>query len=102
MYLFHFFLQYTKPVEDSTSFVTTPPLTPAHNGTITSPSLDNNKNRSTTTTPVNVNANVNATTPATARKKKLSDDEILDRLRNIVTVGDPNRKYTKMEKIGQG
>ena len=31
-----------------------------------------------------------------------SDDEIMERLRSIVTVGDPNRKYTKMEKIGQG
>jgi len=36
------------------------------------------------------------------RKKKMSDDEILDKLRTIVSVGDPNRKYTKMEKIGQG
>ena len=26
----------------------------------------------------------------------------MERLRSIVTVGDPNRKYTKMEKIGQG
>lgn len=36
------------------------------------------------------------------KKKKLSDEEILERLRSIVSVGDPNRKYTKMEKIGQG
>ena len=36
------------------------------------------------------------------KKKKMSDEEILTRLRAIVTVGDPNRKYTKMEKIGQG
>ena len=35
-------------------------------------------------------------------KKKMSDEEILDKLRTIVSVGDPNRKYTKMEKIGQG
>ena len=32
----------------------------------------------------------------------MTDEEILSRLRQIVTVGDPNRKYTKMEKIGQG
>ncbi|KAL1132633.1 hypothetical protein AAG570_010585 [Ranatra chinensis] len=71
---------YTKPVEEIT---TTPPLTPLRT--------------------MNANANVNTTTtPAPVRKKKLSDDEILDRLRTIVTVGDPNRKYTKMEKIGQG
>ena len=36
------------------------------------------------------------------KKKKMSDEEILDRLKTIVTVGDPNKKYTKMEKIGQG
>ena len=37
-----------------------------------------------------------------AKKKKMSDEEILERLKTIVSVGDPNRKYTKMEKIGQG
>lgn len=36
------------------------------------------------------------------KKKKMTDDEILEKLRSIVSVGDPNRKYTKMEKIGQG
>jgi len=36
------------------------------------------------------------------KKKKMSDEEIMDKLKSIVTVGDPNRKYTKMEKIGQG
>ncbi|KAJ8933714.1 hypothetical protein NQ314_013844 [Rhamnusium bicolor] len=35
-------------------------------------------------------------------KKKMSDEEILERLRSIVSVGDPNRKYTKLDKIGQG
>lgn len=36
------------------------------------------------------------------RKKKMTDEEIMEKLRSIVSVGDPNRKYTKMEKIGQG
>uniref|UniRef100_A0A182N670 non-specific serine/threonine protein kinase n=1 Tax=Anopheles dirus TaxID=7168 RepID=A0A182N670_9DIPT len=36
------------------------------------------------------------------KKKKMSDEEILEKLRTIVSVGDPNRKYNKMEKIGQG
>lgn len=36
------------------------------------------------------------------RKKKMSDEEILEKLRSIVSVGDPNRKYTKLDKIGQG
>ena len=36
------------------------------------------------------------------KRKKMSDEEIVEKLRTIVSVGDPNRKYTKMEKIGQG
>ena len=36
------------------------------------------------------------------KKKKMSDEEVYKKLRSIVTVGDPNRKYTKFEKIGQG
>ncbi|XP_015794281.1 serine/threonine-protein kinase PAK 3 isoform X1 [Tetranychus urticae] len=35
-------------------------------------------------------------------KKKMSDEEIMDKLRSIVTIGDPYRKYSKIEKIGQG
>ncbi|GAB0100419.1 Non-specific serine/threonine protein kinase [Sergentomyia squamirostris] len=45
---------------------------------------------------------VTTTSRATAKKKKMTDEEILEKLRTIVSVGDPNRKYTKMEKIGQG
>lgn len=37
-----------------------------------------------------------------AKKKKMTEAEIIEKLRTIVTMGDPNRKYTKMEKIGQG
>jgi p21-activated kinase 1 len=37
-----------------------------------------------------------------AKKKKMTDEEILEKLRTIVSVGDPTRKYAKMEKIGQG
>lgn len=37
-----------------------------------------------------------------AKKKKMTDAEILEKLRTIVSLGDPNRKYTKLEKIGQG
>ncbi|XP_040157113.1 serine/threonine-protein kinase max-2 isoform X3 [Anopheles arabiensis] len=39
---------------------------------------------------------------ANLKKKKMSDEEILEKLRTIVSVGDPKRKYNKMEKIGQG
>lgn len=47
-------------------------------------------------------ANKKANANERQKKKKMSDEEIIERLRQIVTVGDPNRKYTKMEKIGQG
>ncbi|XP_064638997.1 serine/threonine-protein kinase PAK 3-like isoform X2 [Lineus longissimus] len=36
------------------------------------------------------------------KKKKMTDEEILAKLRTIVSVGDPKRKYNKFEKIGQG
>ncbi|XP_039295823.1 serine/threonine-protein kinase PAK 3 isoform X2 [Nilaparvata lugens] len=98
---------YTKPVEDTvTSPPTVPPVPAARttNGLSPGTTLDKNKNHNVVT---NANANANCTTTnttptTTSRKKKLSDDEIIERLRTIVSVGDPNRKYTKMEKIGQG
>ncbi|NXI89783.1 PAK1 kinase, partial [Psophia crepitans] len=36
------------------------------------------------------------------KKPKMSDEEILEKLRSIVSVGDPKKKYTCFEKIGQG
>lgn len=36
------------------------------------------------------------------KKPKMSDEEILEKLRSIVSVGDPKKKYTNFEKIGQG
>ncbi|ESN97239.1 hypothetical protein HELRODRAFT_85598 [Helobdella robusta] len=36
------------------------------------------------------------------KRQKMSDEEILEKLRSIVSVGDPNKKYTKQDKIGQG
>ncbi|KAM9659194.1 serine/threonine-protein kinase PAK 1 isoform 1-T3 [Trichechus inunguis] len=53
----------------------------------------------------------NNTTPSEAltrntekqkKKPKMSDEEILEKLRSIVSVGDPKKKYTRFEKIGQG
>ncbi|XP_066267427.1 serine/threonine-protein kinase PAK 3-like isoform X14 [Branchiostoma lanceolatum] len=40
--------------------------------------------------------------PEKPKKKKFTDEEILEKLRSIVSVGDPKRKYTRFEKIGQG
>lgn len=36
------------------------------------------------------------------RKKKISDAEVLAKLRTIVTIGNPDRKYQKVDKIGSG
>lgn len=36
------------------------------------------------------------------KRRKMTDEEIMAKLRTIVTVGDPKKKYTKFEKIGQG
>lgn len=36
------------------------------------------------------------------KRRKMTDEEIMAKLRTIVTVGDPKKKYTKFVKIGQG
>ncbi|XP_042898261.2 serine/threonine-protein kinase PAK 2 [Parasteatoda tepidariorum] len=36
------------------------------------------------------------------KKKKITDEEVIERLRDIVSDDDPNKKYQKLEKIGQG
>ena len=41
------------------------------------------------------------TNPA-SRRRKMTDAEVMQRLRTIVTMGDPDRKYQKLEKIGSG
>uniref|UniRef100_A0A9J8A4L2 non-specific serine/threonine protein kinase n=2 Tax=Cyprinus carpio TaxID=7962 RepID=A0A9J8A4L2_CYPCA len=43
-----------------------------------------------------------AATSPISNVKKMSDEEILEKLRSIVSVGDPKKKYTRFEKIGQG
>ena len=35
-------------------------------------------------------------------RKRMTDDEIREGLKSIVTIGDPNRKYRKTAQIGQG
>ena len=60
----------------------------APNTTPTSYHLDNNKNQ--------------ANFDNTKRKQKICDEDILEKLRTIVSIGDPVKKYTKIEIIGQG
>ena len=37
-----------------------------------------------------------------SNKSKMSDEELYERLRMVASFGDPNKKYQKLEKIGQG
>ncbi|XP_017488303.1 PREDICTED: serine/threonine-protein kinase PAK 1-like [Rhagoletis zephyria] len=39
---------------------------------------------------------------APGSQPKMTDEEILERLRAIVTIGDPKRKFSRMKEIGRG
>ncbi|KAG9346543.1 hypothetical protein JZ751_006854 [Albula glossodonta] len=52
--------------------------------------------------PENTSSTVYRHTDRQRKKSKMTDEEILERLRTIVSVGDPKKKYTRFEKIGQG
>uniref|UniRef100_A0A8C3IX15 non-specific serine/threonine protein kinase n=6 Tax=Sauria TaxID=32561 RepID=A0A8C3IX15_CHRPI len=66
--------------------------------------------RDVATSPISSPSENNTTSPDTMtrntekqkKKPKMSDEEILEKLRSIVSVGDPKKKYTRFEKIGQG
>ncbi|XP_072451482.1 serine/threonine-protein kinase PAK 3 isoform X2 [Chiloscyllium punctatum] len=59
-----------------------------------------------TTPPENITTSLNSqlcrNTDKQRKKSKMTDEEILEKLRSIVSVGDPKKKYTRFEKIGQG
>ncbi|VDK47819.1 unnamed protein product [Anisakis simplex] len=46
--------------------------------------------------------NIGSSRSAGTRRKKMTDAEVLAKLRTIVTIGNPDRKYQKVEKIGSG
>ncbi|XP_046876363.1 serine/threonine-protein kinase PAK 3 isoform X2 [Hypomesus transpacificus] len=52
--------------------------------------------------PDNTSSTLYRHTDRQRKKSKMTDEEILERLRSIVSVGDPKKKYTRFEKIGQG
>ncbi|XP_029107101.1 serine/threonine-protein kinase PAK 3 isoform X2 [Scleropages formosus] len=52
--------------------------------------------------PENTSSSLYRHTDRQRKKSKMTDEEILERLRSIVSVGDPKKKYTRFEKIGQG
>lgn len=39
---------------------------------------------------------------ANGRRRKITDAEVLAKLKTIVTIGNPDRKFHKVEKIGSG
>ncbi|XP_061754298.1 serine/threonine-protein kinase PAK 3 isoform X3 [Nerophis ophidion] len=54
--------------------------------------------------PDNTSSTMYRNTDRQRKKSKMTDEEILERLNSgsIVSVGDPKKKYTRFEKIGQG
>ncbi|CAH8843422.1 unnamed protein product [Trichobilharzia szidati] len=87
---------------------------PSHHMMSKSTTLSNNSSTVTSTTNTNTNtinsSNNSCTTNTLERvnvnnkkyKSKMTDDMIQEKLRMIVSIGDPNRKYQRLEKIGQG
>lgn len=102
---------YTKPIEEdkpaNVNSTSPSPYSPSHTNTSATPSTTANSNSAGSGATV-LDKNKNPAGPEMSRaasekrKKKMSDEEILEKLRSIVSVGDPNRKYTKLDKIGQG
>ncbi|XP_078078701.1 serine/threonine-protein kinase PAK 1 isoform X2 [Mustelus asterias] len=80
---------YTRSVIDP---IPIPPTKDAATSPISSPSENN-------TTPSNT---LTRNAEKQKKKTKMTDEEILEKLRSIVTVGDPKKKYSRFEKIGQG
>nr|XP_042912708.1 serine/threonine-protein kinase Pak [Parasteatoda tepidariorum] len=58
--------------------------------------IANNNNAPATMTPAPT------TTSSVKTRKKLSEAELVEKIKSLVSVGDPNRRYTKMERIGIG
>ncbi|XP_072900362.1 serine/threonine-protein kinase PAK 1 isoform X2 [Hemitrygon akajei] len=80
---------YTRSVIDP---IPLPPTKDAATSPISSPSENS-------TTPSNT---LTRNAEKQKKKTKMTDEEILEKLRSIVTVGDPKKKYSRFEKIGQG
>ncbi|CAH8528216.1 unnamed protein product [Heterobilharzia americana] len=77
--------------------------------TSTTTNTTNTITTTTTTTNTDNNTNNNQTFGTLERgnvnkkcKSRVTDEMIQEKLRMIVSIGDPNRKYQRIEKIGQG
>jgi len=71
-----------------------------NNNNMTSTSSNNNGSNSSSRR--SSNNNEPTSNESNRRRKKMSDEEILEALKSIVTIGDPNGKYTRMQQIGKG
>ncbi|XP_051512475.1 serine/threonine-protein kinase PAK 1-like [Myxocyprinus asiaticus] len=84
------------------------PPPPSTKDAATSPITNTATDGGSPTPTPSTTSNATTATPSTpnstdkTRKKKMTDEEILEKLRSIVSVGDPKKKYTRFEKIGQG
>nr|XP_056714101.1 serine/threonine-protein kinase PAK 1 [Euleptes europaea] len=72
-----------EPLPPTKDVATSPPPSPSENNTTPPDTLTRNADKQ-------------------KKKPKMTDEEILEKLRGIVSVGDPKKKYTSFEKIGQG
>ncbi|KAG8180838.1 hypothetical protein JTE90_005924 [Oedothorax gibbosus] len=91
-----------KPVETNVSVVSHPSSSPDTDTVYMNPLSEH---RASSVEVVPAHNNNNHVSSKLVRKKggnKVSDEEVLRRLRDIVSEEDPNRRYLKMEKIGQG
>uniref|UniRef100_A0A8C5M257 non-specific serine/threonine protein kinase n=1 Tax=Leptobrachium leishanense TaxID=445787 RepID=A0A8C5M257_9ANUR len=87
--------EHTKSIYTRSVIDPLPP--PVENDVAPSPSAETPEGSSTETV-----QSAAKTTEKMKKKPKMSDEEILEKLRSIVSVGDPKKKYTRFEKIGQG
>ncbi|XP_043929286.1 serine/threonine-protein kinase PAK 1 isoform X1 [Protopterus annectens] len=87
--------EHTKSIYTRSVIDPIPPPVPPSKDVVTPPVTSPTDN-STTTDAVAKNAE------KPKKKAKMTDEEIIEKLRSIVSVGDPKKKYTRFEKIGQG
>ncbi|KAM3727332.1 Serine/threonine-protein kinase [Dirofilaria immitis] len=98
---------YTAPLvfdDDESGDVPAPPIPdrPARTISIyTKPKMDEEKIEFCMNNTL-IDGHFGLTNRSTGRRKKISDSEVLAKLRTIVTIGNPDRKYQKVDKIGSG
>uniref|UniRef100_A0A1I8EC80 non-specific serine/threonine protein kinase n=1 Tax=Wuchereria bancrofti TaxID=6293 RepID=A0A1I8EC80_WUCBA len=91
--------------DDESGDVPAPPIPdrPARTISIyTKPKMDEEKIELCMNNALITGGHFGLTNRSAGRRKKVSDSEVLAKLRTIVTIGNPDRKYQKVDKIGSG